>query len=348
MGIKSRKEASVGRQDYCSNCNTILLGHFCYGCGQSAEGIVRRLSSVIRDFLNTLVAFDSRLWRTLPALLLSPGFLTIEYLSGRRARYVSPVKLFIFLCVSAFFLIRISSDWSIAQEQPIRTSDNVAAKMAPSSTGETEKQFDWDLPGGRKLDIRGAENKQEVWSISFNRVLSIFEKKVYTVEFMPQSWRHWFDIEFKKARSNIERVSENPTIFAKAFFGSLPTMLLLMLPIYSGILWVLYACREKLYMEHVIVSLHSHAYVSLTLLLGTAIFLLQEFVEPLFWMEILCYGVLLLLFLWMPINLLLMQKNIYKEGWVSTCIKYSVLNFVYLPLIILCTVMAAFYSLAKL
>ncbi|QFT53321.1 DUF3667 domain-containing protein [Microbulbifer sp. THAF38] len=355
MDVRRSKISSAERSDYCANCNTILLGPFCHGCGQPVKGIVRNFYSVVYDFLNTLVAFDARIWRTLPALLLSPGFLTKEYLSGKRAQYVSPAKLFIFLCLSAFFLIRISSDWSISSEYTSSPNgDNTFVKSGINindsnrESVSNDKQFDWHLPGGRTLTVLGADNKQEVWSITFNSILSAFEARITGVRFLPNSWYLWLDLEFDKARKNIDRVSENPTIFAKAFFGSLPTMLLLMLPIYSAILSLLYFNRKHLYMEHVIVALHGHAYVCLTLLLETIIFLVQESIEPLFWAEIICYGIMLLLFLWVPINLFMMQRRMYSESWLLACIKYIVLTLVYLPLIMLGTMLAAFFSLAEL
>ena len=48
---------------------------------------------------------DSRLWRTLAALLFKPGHLTREFLAGRRARYLPPVRLYLVLSV-LFFLSR--------------------------------------------------------------------------------------------------------------------------------------------------------------------------------------------------------------------------------------------------
>ena len=40
-----------------------------------------------------------------------------------------------------------------------------------------------------------------------------------------------------------------------------------------------------------------------------------------------------LLFAWMPLYLLLMQKRVYGQGWIMTLIKYGVLGFSYILLL---------------
>ncbi len=63
----------------------------------------------LREAAGRFVALDSRLWRTLWALLARPGFLTTEYLKGRRARYVRPARLFLFSSIVAFAVLKTIS-----------------------------------------------------------------------------------------------------------------------------------------------------------------------------------------------------------------------------------------------
>ena len=83
----------------CGNCGTELLGETCYQCGQPTKGLVRQFSSIMGDFLDTVLNIDSRVFRTMGPLIFKPGYLTQEYFSGRRIRFVSPVRLFFFLAV---------------------------------------------------------------------------------------------------------------------------------------------------------------------------------------------------------------------------------------------------------
>ena len=91
-------------QAACANCGTPLLGEHCYACGQPVKGLVRHFSSLVGDVLDSVFEWDSRTPRTLWPLLARPGYLTLEYLAGRRIRYVSPFRLFFFIAVVAFFV----------------------------------------------------------------------------------------------------------------------------------------------------------------------------------------------------------------------------------------------------
>ncbi|HEY2047876.1 MAG TPA: DUF3667 domain-containing protein [Caulobacteraceae bacterium] len=65
-----------------------------------------------RAFVHELVlhhlAAEGRIWRTLRALLLHPGLLTIEYLRGRKAAYVPPLRLYLTASVVFFLTLRIA------------------------------------------------------------------------------------------------------------------------------------------------------------------------------------------------------------------------------------------------
>ncbi|HEX8783696.1 MAG TPA: DUF3667 domain-containing protein, partial [Steroidobacteraceae bacterium] len=87
----------------CDNCGAAVSGHFCAACGQRLEAPVQSLLHFTREATEDLTHADSRLWRTIGALLFRPGYLTREFLAGRRARYLPPVRLYLVISV-AFFL----------------------------------------------------------------------------------------------------------------------------------------------------------------------------------------------------------------------------------------------------
>src|SRR5690349_2447023 len=91
----------------CQNCGTPLLGPHCYACGQPVHGLVRRFTTVLGDFLDSVLNIDSRIVHTLWPLFAKPGFLSTEYFAGRRVRYVSPVRLFVFISIVTFFVARV-------------------------------------------------------------------------------------------------------------------------------------------------------------------------------------------------------------------------------------------------
>ena len=85
-----------------------MHGPYCYACGQPEKGMIRQLASVLSDVLDTVFNIDSRVFRSLLPLYFRPGYLTLEYFAGRRVRYVTPFRLFFFLCLVAFFAIQIA------------------------------------------------------------------------------------------------------------------------------------------------------------------------------------------------------------------------------------------------
>ncbi len=100
----------VPRGCACTNCGTILTGPFCSACGQRYHAHpVHSLRHFIQEATEDLTHADSRLWRTVYALLLRPGFLTEEFLAGHRARYLPPVRLYLVVSVIFFLLVGLQS-----------------------------------------------------------------------------------------------------------------------------------------------------------------------------------------------------------------------------------------------
>src|SRR6266436_982993 len=95
--------ASVAPALRCENCGAAVAQRYCGACGQRLEPPVHSLWHFAQLATEDLTHADSRLWRTLAALLFKPGYLTREFLAGRRARYLPPVRLYLVLSV-VFFL----------------------------------------------------------------------------------------------------------------------------------------------------------------------------------------------------------------------------------------------------
>ena len=79
----------------CLNCGTELTGAYCHACGQQGH-LHRTIGAFMQDLLHGALHFEGKLWRTLPMLIFRPGKLTRRYIEGERARFVSPMALFLF------------------------------------------------------------------------------------------------------------------------------------------------------------------------------------------------------------------------------------------------------------
>lgn len=85
----------------CLNCGTTLVGAHCHACGQKGH-VHRTLHAFGHDFLHSVLHFDGKIWRTLPMLFWRPGDLTRRYIHGERAKFVSPLALFLFTVFLTF------------------------------------------------------------------------------------------------------------------------------------------------------------------------------------------------------------------------------------------------------
>ncbi len=94
----------------CRNCGADAPGAYCPSCGQETRIALPKASQFLREAAGRYVAFDGRMWRTLALLLARPGFLTREYLAGRRIRYVRPARLVLVLAIVLFAAIRLTND----------------------------------------------------------------------------------------------------------------------------------------------------------------------------------------------------------------------------------------------
>src|SRR5215471_3875334 len=89
----------------CPECGSELLGKYCHRCGEKRpDREDLRLKHFFHHGIDEVTHFDSKIFRTLRALIVRPGFLTAEYIAGRRLRYVLPLRLFLVIFALNLFL----------------------------------------------------------------------------------------------------------------------------------------------------------------------------------------------------------------------------------------------------
>ena len=99
-----------GERGKCRNCGAMLAGAYCYACGQPAH-LHRSLASLGHDILHGVFHFEGKVWRTIPELLFHPGRLTRRYIEGERAKFVSPMALYLFTVFLMFAVFSFTSNW---------------------------------------------------------------------------------------------------------------------------------------------------------------------------------------------------------------------------------------------
>ena len=93
----------------CLNCGEPMSGRFCASCGQRHETHPPTVGHLLGEVAETLTHADSRLWRTLRLLLTKPGLLTVDFLAGRRDRYLPPIRLYFILSFIFFLILALDS-----------------------------------------------------------------------------------------------------------------------------------------------------------------------------------------------------------------------------------------------
>lgn len=116
----------------CADCGTETLGRFCHNCGNPSH-VHRTLLHLGEELLHGVMHFDSRVWRTLPLLAFRPGTLTRAWVQGKRARYVSPLALFLF---TIFVLFMVLSYAPISPERALGEGEaELTSEMARQRSG---------------------------------------------------------------------------------------------------------------------------------------------------------------------------------------------------------------------
>ena len=92
-------------QTNCENCTAPLDGGYCSACGQSAVDYNVPVGDFAREMAAETFGLDARLRSTLKALFFKPGAVPLDYVAGRRARFVPPIRLYLFASFAMFLLL---------------------------------------------------------------------------------------------------------------------------------------------------------------------------------------------------------------------------------------------------
>jgi len=167
--------------------------------------------------------------------------------------------------------------------------------------------------------------KNEAWNPETNPV---------KIDWLPDFVNGWLTRKASHVMDNIQLMEDRPDRFFQAFMGSLPSALFVLVPVFALMLKIGYFFQRRLYMEHLVIALYSHVYLLMAL---TTIFMLMALSAAVsahaYWLSVVSYTAITLLLIWMPLYLLVMQKRVYRQGWIITSLKYSMIGFVYVYLL---------------
>ena len=128
----------------CPNCAAPLGGTYCASCGQRQVDLDRPFRELAGEAMESFLSFDARILRTLWPLIRRPGLLTVEFLAGRRARYVHPFKLyfafsvllFLGLAFSGYSVVRVGPRDEVVSGVRLEISEEESPDEGPAEPAE--------------------------------------------------------------------------------------------------------------------------------------------------------------------------------------------------------------------
>lgn len=218
----------------CQNCGNELNGEYCSTCGQRDVELKVPLNGLIKELGEELLSFDSRLFHSLRPFLWRPGALTIEYVSGKRTRYISPFKLYFFTSFLYFFLA------AILETPPKKTEPHSSVNVDSLLTSvRADSIITLKMNKGMKLTFAKDDSGR-----------------------VERRFGHRFAAGLKKVKSD-------PQLFFDKLHDHTPQIVFLLLPLFALLLKVLYIRTNIYYIQHIVFTFYFHSYVFFVLLLIT-------------------------------------------------------------------------------
>ena len=281
----------AGTAQQCANCGAPVPGKYCGQCGQRLEHEIHSVLHFAREATEDLTHADSRLWGTIIALLFKPGFLTREFLSGRRVRYLPPLRLYLVLSVLFFaFGSENAGDHAVA----IKTGTG-----KPSVVLVTPDNPDLAAKPGETLEQREARICNPHYDGPARSFVEPFIQK--------------------GCRDMLEHRGRT---VEEAFWHSLPKAMFIFLPALALVMKAMYRRPRHYYVEHLLFFVHNHAFGFLVfgvsaLLTRVVPGIISDLLEFILW-------------LYVPYYVFVSMRQVYGQGRWLTFAKLVVLFFTYL------------------
>lgn len=305
----------------CQNCDSPTKGNYCPVCGQDSRDHSVSMRLLFQDLASDIFTYDSRFFRSFLPLIFKPGALTVEYTQGRRVRFIPPLRLYIFISLIFFFVV------TVQVRDSIREKEEREATNAPSDSTVVERVLSLHAAVPDSLD----DGMTPVVWVADRLALSQ-TKSFELPEDGDWSNVNWDEMDVDTIDSdgtmNVTIFGQPATYDKQGFITSglkiLPKMIFLLLPLFALLLALVYIRRRKKFIEHLVLSLHLHAFMFLIFTIGTLISNV--------WLS-------LAIIIFIHVYIYLALRRVYGQGWLKTFFKFMFLsnayNMILLALVIL-------------
>ncbi len=370
---RRERQAQNWRGRSCENCGAVLQGPFCHQCGQPEKTPIRNLLSLSNDAFDYLFDVDARVWRTLVSLFFRPGRLTELYLRGKRMSFVRPLRIYLVMSALLFVVVTSMSELGGIKvgdggdivviegdpAKPDRRNEESTAGALPSpaatpaanpeagTTDTAARIAGSDDGAGGKDGKQAGDSKKEPLTIT------IFGDQPWhptdnplNFDWLPATGNQWLNDYIGIIMANMELARDDPKRLGQGFLRVLPQSLFVLLPIFALLLKVVLVFKRRLYMEHLMVAIHSHTFIYMGIVVAVTLSWIAErwptgWTNP--WWMLMGFSIG-----WIPVNLFLTQKRVYRQRWWGAPIAFFVVGTLYLCLVSFTAVGALVASLVNL
>lgn len=259
-----------GEERVCANCATELVGTHCHLCGQKAH-VHRTLSALTHELVHGVLHLDGKFWRTLPLLVRRPGELTRRYVEGERAKFVSPLGMFLFAVFLMFAVLQIygvslssldmtGGNGQFSMEQ---ARERAAGELAEAR--EDRAQVEAELAEG---DLTRDEAEAEYAEIDAR--IAEYEEAEQALERIGDVGGNFqvvgenFSTGWERLDRGIDKLNANPGLALYKLQANGYKFSWLLIPLSVPFVWVLffYTRRYRMY-DHTVFVTYSLAFMSL-------------------------------------------------------------------------------------
>ncbi len=280
--VENANDGSANQQVHggnCLNCDTPLMGSHCHMCGQSVH-IHRSFSAFWHDILHGVLHFDGKFWNTLPLLAWQPGKLTRRYIHGERAKFISPMAIFLFAIFMMFAVFSYvgSPDFSRASEDIATATggsndtekmrDELAANIAKLEAQLAEAEPDSEQAKNLSSQLKIAKTTMNGINFATGNIISYPEIAEETsgpviigAENSVDTGTAWFD---NWANNALQKANSNPDLLLYKLQSNGYKFAWLLIPISIPFIWlVTIGKRGHRFYDHAVFTTYSLAFMSM-------------------------------------------------------------------------------------
>lgn len=302
----------------CLNCGAPVAGRHCAACGQAGDIHVLSMREVAGDITHSLLHLDSRVWRTLKLLVLKPGVLTREFIAGRHQSYLPPFRLYLAISLLFFALSTLLPDTG-----PTRASDKGETVIAPAGEPGADVRKELAQAGVDPATIElMTSGEQGGCKLSINVPLL-----------------GWLQ---EPARRACERIkADGGARLFEHFADTAPKLMFVFLPLMAAVALLFYWRPRRLYAEHLVLFLHSHAFMFVLLAAISILNAIAAVASPLLGpLKLINF----LLFAYLPYYVFRSMRVVYSEGRLKTAAKFTALATIYFVLLAITMLSGLIYT----